>query len=63
MSLVKIGNETFLKAENNMINLRNVKGIYEDGKCIYFYFGIFNTAQICNKEGYNMVKQVLWCTR
>ena len=32
-------------------------------KCIYFYFGMFSNARICErdgKEGYNMVKKVLF---
>ena len=63
VEIVNLGKESFLQAGNNLINLGQVKAIEEySNKCIYFYFGMFSNASICErdgKEGYNMVKKVL----
>jgi hypothetical protein len=63
VNIVKLGDESFLKTGNALINLSQVKAIEEtSNKCIYFYFGMFNNASVCEKdgkEGYNMVKKVL----
>jgi hypothetical protein len=64
VEIIKLGNESFLQAGNKLINLSQVKGIEEtSNKCIYFYFGMFSNASVCEKdgkEGYNMVKKVLF---
>ena len=63
IEIVNLGKESFLKSGNTLINLRQVKAIEEtSNKCIYFYFGMFNNANICErngKEGYDMIKKVL----
>ena len=63
VNIVKLGDESFLQAGNNLINLSKLKAVEEtSGKCIYFYFGMFSNASICEgggKEGYNMIKKVL----
>jgi hypothetical protein len=64
VEIVKLGDESFLQAGNSLINLRKSKVVEETSdKCIYFYFGMFSNARICErdgKEGYNMVKKVLF---
>ena len=63
VEIVKLGDESFLQAGNKLISLSQVKGIEEtSNKCIYFYYGMFSNASVCEKdgkEGYNMVKKVL----
>ena len=63
VNIVKLGDESFLQSGNSLINLSQVKAIEEtSNKCIYFYFGMFSSASICEKdgkEGYNIVKKVL----
>ena len=63
VNIVKLGDESFLQAGNSLINLRKSKAVEETSdKCIYFYFGMFSNASICErdgKEGYNMIKKVL----
>ena len=63
IGIVNLGNESFLQSGNALINLSQVKAIEEcSNKCMYFYFGMFNNASICErdgKEGYAMVKKVL----
>ena len=63
VNIVKLGKESFLQSGNALINLSQVKCIEEtSNKCIYFYFGMFSNASICErdgKEGYNMIKKVL----
>ncbi len=63
VNIVKLGDKSFLQSGNALVNLSQVKGIEETSdKCIYFYFGMFSNANICEKdgkEGYNMVKKVL----
>jgi hypothetical protein len=67
VEIVKLGDESFLQAGNNLINLRKTKAVEETSdKCIYFYFGMFSNAGICerdDKEGYNMIKKVLGFTQ
>ena len=63
VNIVKLGYESFLQAGNTLINLSKSMAVEETrGKCIYFYFGMFSNASICesgDKEGYAMVKKVL----
>lgn len=69
VNIFNLGNESFLQAGNTLINLSQIKAVEEtSNKCIYFYFGMFNNAIICEKdgkEGYDMIKKVLGftCTR
>ena len=63
VEIVKLGNESYFQAGNTLINLSKSMAVEEKSdKCIYFYFGMFSNASICesgDKEGYNMVKKVL----
>jgi hypothetical protein len=48
VNIVKLGDESFLQAGNTLINLRKSKAVEETSdKCIYFYFGMFSNARIC----------------